>query len=79
MEIPTKPNDTPYMNSIRQHLFDIFNNLMALNPNREVACAKEVQEQAFNEIRRLLTITHCQVDTAEEIIALLGMKKENSK
>lgn len=67
------------MNSIHRRLHDIFNNLMALNPNREVACTKEVQEQAFNEIRRLLLVTHCQVDTAEEIIALLGMKKENSK
>ena len=52
---------------------------MTLNPNREVTCIKEVQEQAFNEIRRLLIVTHSQVDTAEEIIALLGMKKENSK
>jgi len=67
------------MNSIRQHLFDIFNNLMYLNPDGEMACTKEVQEQALNEIRRLLIITHCQVDTTEEIIALLGMKKENSK
>jgi signal recognition particle GTPase len=67
------------MNSIRQHLFDIFNNLMCLDPNKEEACTKEVQEQALNEIRRLLIITHCQVDTTEEIIALLGMKKENSK
>lgn len=27
-------------------------------------------------LRGLLIITYCQVDTTEEIIALLGMKKE---
>ena len=67
------------MNSIRQPLFDIFNNLMALNPNREVACTKEVQEQAFNEIRKILRELHASVNTLEEILSLLGMKKENSK
>jgi hypothetical protein len=52
---------------------------MYLNPDREVACIKTVQQAAFNDIRELLLELHASVDTAEEIIALLGMKKENSK
>jgi hypothetical protein len=67
------------MNSIRNRLFSIFNQLMYLNPDREVACIKTVQQAAFNDIRELLLELHASVDTAEEIIALLGMKKENSK
>ena len=67
------------MNSIRNRLFSIFNQLMYLSPDREVTCTKEVQQAAFNDIRELLLELHASVDATEEIIALLGMKKENSK
>ena len=79
LAIPTKPNDTPYMNSIRKRLFSIFNQLMYLNPDKAVACTKPEQQAAFKEIRELLLELHASVDAAEEIIALLGLKKENSK
>ena len=37
------------------------------------------QQAAFKDIRELLLELHASVDATEEIIALLGMKKENSK
>ena len=67
------------MNSIRQPLYDIFNEMMHLNPNKEVPSTKAVQENAFNEIRKILRELHASVNTLEEILSLLGMKKENSK
>ena len=67
------------MKSLRQSLFDIYNNLAYLDPNRKVPATKEVQENTFNEIRSILQELHASVNTAEEIIALLGNKKEVSK
>jgi hypothetical protein len=67
------------MNSIRKRLFSIFNQLMYLNPDKTMTCTKEEEQIAFKNIRELLLELHASVDATEEIIALLGMKKENSK
>lgn len=67
------------MNSIRQLLFDIFNEMMHLNPNKQVPSSKEVQENAFNEIRKILQEIHASVNTLEEVLSLLGNKNKVSK